>query len=108
MSDDSPEMQLLSGLMEEDFNFKYPDLPDKYLSDIDAILEGLYSRVMQSLETPAINFTSLSWGLTPDADATRKLMLHDQSNYIIIAWHVTVVMQLANPRHPRPVKFSRY
>ena len=30
------------------------------------------------------------------------------SIYHIITQHVTVVMQLANPRHPRPVHISRY
>ena len=30
------------------------------MSEIDAILEGLESHATQSLETPAINFTSLS------------------------------------------------
>ena len=44
----------------------------KYMSEIEAILEGFNSQVMQSLETPAINFTSLSFSGANLACATRK------------------------------------
>ena len=50
------------------------------MSEIDAILEGLDSHTMQSLETPAINSTSRSFSGANLAGATRKVMVHDQSN----------------------------
>ena len=48
------------------------DLPDKSMSEIQAKLEGLDSHAMQSLETPAINFTSISFCRVILAYATRK------------------------------------
>ena len=42
-------------LTEEDFHFKSLDLPDKYMSKIDGILEDLDSNALQSLETSAAN-----------------------------------------------------
>ena len=50
--------QLLRDPTEEDC--KSLGVPDKYMSEIDAILEGLDSHVMQSLETPVTNFTILN------------------------------------------------
>ena len=41
-------------------------------SEIDAILKSLGSHAVQSLETPATNFTSLSFSGANLADATRK------------------------------------
>ena len=50
--------QLLRDLTEEDC--KSLGVLDKYMSEIDAILEGLDSHVMQSLVTPVTNFTILN------------------------------------------------
>ena len=53
--------QLLTGLTEEDLDFKSLDLSDKYMSDIDALLESLDCHARQRLEIPANSFTNLSF-----------------------------------------------
>ena len=69
-SNDLPEMheaevgQLQTGLTEEGLDFKSMNLSDKYMSDIDALLESLDSHAMQRLETPANSFMNLSFNFT--------------------------------------------
>ena len=69
-SDELPEMdaaevgQLQTGLTEEGLDFKSLNLSDKYMSDIDSLLESLDSHAMQRLETPANSFMNLSFNLT--------------------------------------------
>ena len=48
------------------------DLPNKYMSENDAILEALDSHIMQSLETPAISFTSLNFSKALRQRKTKK------------------------------------
>ena len=71
------------------------------MSEIDAIQEGLDSHAMHNLETPAINFTSLSFSEVNLASATQKVMLRDQSNNMQCKQNVTFSYELCVRRRVR-------
>ena len=63
MSNDSQEMDVteVGQLLTWEPRNKSRDLPGKSTSVVDAILEGLDSHAMRTLEAPAIYFTGLSF-----------------------------------------------
>ena len=89
------------------FYFKSLDLPDTYMSEIDATLEGLDSYAMRRLETPATIFTSLRFNGANLADTTISINITKYIYVYILFWntlHLITILSIYH--HKRNVTLS--